>query len=63
MNNIKEQFVKQLNEEIKLKYSQYLRLTIFQWIVMLLGPVYNHLVQRTAATRLIIAAKQVSVFS
>ena len=28
-----------------------------------LGPVYNHLVQRTAATRLIIAAKQVSVFS
>jgi NADPH:quinone reductase-like Zn-dependent oxidoreductase len=28
-----------------------------------LGPVYNHRVQRTAATRLIIAAKQVSVFS
>jgi hypothetical protein len=28
-----------------------------------LGPVYNHRVQRTTATALIIAAKQVSVFS
>ena len=35
----------------------------YTWITNALGPVYIHRVQRTTATMLIIAAKQVSVFS
>ena len=63
---LRAQFGQQREEAFHLRHSRLLasgRKNVNDLSIRTLGPVYIHRVQRKVATRLIMAAKQVSVFS